>query len=136
MKTIRLLMTTLFVLGTHSPLWAIEGFSGSFWGIAIYESLEQNPITLGSVRQGVDWLKFYDLKFSTYAQFRYRFEQEEAEFFDAYGPSLGVSITGFGLRLGWEYEWERYLKQDETKNKSRTFLEWYYSWDLKKLIKQ
>lgn len=129
-----MLILTVCLWAWPAASWAIEGFSGSLWGIGVYEALEQNPRALGQLRQGIDWFRIYDAKFTTYAQFRYRFEDEESEFFDAYGPSLGLHLKRGPFRLGWEYEWERFPGRNRSETNSQFFLEWWYGWDLKKLI--
>ena len=129
------LLVVLLALGSPSLSWAIEGFSGSYWGIGIYDSLEENPKTLGSIRQGIDWFRVYDTEFSTYAKFRYRFQRVEAEFNDAYGPALGFFFKRGPFRLGWEYVWERQPGKNETDTKANVYLDWYFAWDIKDLIK-
>jgi hypothetical protein len=132
MKTV-LFMIALWMSCLPLAAWAIEGYSGSMWGTVIYDATDTNPKTLGSIRQGIDWVKLYDLKLSTYAQFRYRFEQEEAEFFNAYGPSLGAAISRGSLRVGWEHQWERFSGLNKLENSSLFYVEWWFGWDLKNL---
>ncbi|MEK6683265.1 MAG: hypothetical protein AABY46_01245 [Nitrospirota bacterium] len=133
MKDFRIWIIVLFLVGIPLPSWAIEGFSGSIWGTAIYETTDSNPKTLGSIRQGVDWFKRYDLTFSTYGQLRYRFERNEAQFFNAYGPSVGMAVRHGSLRLGWEHQWDRLTGPDKTNKTSQIFFDWWYGWDLKNL---
>ncbi|HEY5649413.1 MAG TPA: hypothetical protein VIU33_07935 [Nitrospiria bacterium] len=138
MKPVVQVIAIFVLLSTPAGAWAIEGFSGSFWGIGIYETQEENRQTLGSIRQGIDWFKVYDLKVSTYAKFRYRFEDEDGgEFFNAFGPALGASIGAHGVRLGVEYQKERFPNRDGgiTKRDTDIYLEWYFGWDLKNLKK-
>ena len=136
MRKVKSFIFTLFILGmVPSFAWAIEGFSGAMWGIGIYDTLEPNTKTLGFIRQGIDWVYVYDTKISTYTQFRYRFEREESTFFDAYGPSLGISGKNGPFRFGLEYLWERFPKRDKNNNEARLFIEYYIGWDLKNLIK-
>ena len=135
MRSIIGLIATLVICAAPVASWAIEGFSGSMWGIGIYETTEDNPKTLGSIRQGIDWFKVYDTEFSTYGKFRYRFEDKEAEFFDAYGPALGVSLKRGNIRLGLEHRWERQPRRDKSTSSSDLYLEWYFGWDLKDLKK-
>ena len=133
MKLAGWLTIGLWILLTPADAIAIEGFSGSFWGIGIYDNLEQNPKTLGSLRQGVDWIKINGADLSTYGKFSYRFEDENSEFFNAYGPGLGISLKRGPYRVGWEYVWERRSGEDKTVLKSQFFLEWYFAWDLNRL---
>lgn len=124
-------LVLFWVVGSPGLSWAIEGYSGSYWGIVRYDALEENPKALGSIRQGIDWFRIYDTEFSTYAKFRYRFERVEAEFNDAYGPALGFFFKRGPFRLGWEYVWERLPGRDMTDTKSAVYLDWYFAWDLK-----
>lgn len=132
-ETVRIMaiIAALTFVAGPSTARAIEGLPGSIWGTAIYDITEDNPKTLGQIRQGVDWFKLYGLNVSTYAEFAYRFEREEAEFFDAYGPALGVALRRGSLRVGWEYEWEHFPKLEQTQGASQIFAEWWYGWDLK-----
>ena len=136
MKTAMQVIVVSVLLAIPVGSQAIEGLSGSFWGIGVYETQEENYQTLGSIRQGIDWFKVYKLKFSTYAKFRYRFEVDEgAEFFNSYGPAFGASVSRSGVRLGVEYQKERNPNLGETKRDTDIYLEWYFGWDLKNLKK-
>ena len=112
---------------------AIEDFSGSTWGTVVHDAGEGETFTLGNINQGIDWLDYQGLRLRTFAQFRYRFLTPEGETFNAYGPSLGVSVKKWSVELGAEYIWQYRRSTRTIEEGPSVFVEWYYAWDLKKL---
>ncbi len=116
--------------------WAyeIEGLPGSVWGQASYERADiAGPGVLGFVNQGIDWITIPgDLTVNTFAELRYRFRENNKEFFNAYGPAVGLELRRSPFHLGVSYYWERYPEVQETSNRVQFYLSWYYDWDLKR----
>ena len=125
----------LFVISMGGNAGAIEGFSGSTWGTVFHEAAEDETFALGNISQGIDWLSYKGFRLTTFAQFRYRFQSPRGETFNAYGPSLGISVEKWGLELGTEYIWQYRDTTQSIEDGPRIFLEWYYGWDLKKLVR-
>jgi hypothetical protein len=135
MRTLTLLLIGMLAL--PSPAWAIEGLSGSTWGMFLYEMRSGGPSgvsALGWIRLGIDWRKRDDYTLSTFAQIDWRFQsnREGNEFFNAFGPTVGLSIEKKPFRFGLGYKWERYPERDFTDNRAIAFIEWYHGWDLMK----
>ncbi len=114
--------------------YEIEGFPGAVWGQASYESADiSGPGVLGYVNQGIDWVTLPgDLTVNTFAELRYRFRENNKEFFNAYGPAVGLELRRSPWHLGVDYYWERYPELEETSNRLQFYLSWYYDWDLKR----
>lgn len=117
-----------------SPVFAIEGFPGSTWGRASYEkSGIAGPSIMGYVNQGIDWVTLPgDLTVNTFAELRYRLRENNKEFFNAYGPAIGIELQRSPFHLGVDYYWEQYPELQETSNRVQLYLSWYYDWDLKR----
>jgi hypothetical protein len=117
-----------------TPAFAIEGLPGSTWGHAAYEKSDiAGPGIMGYVNQGIDWVTLPgDLTLNTFAELRYRLRQNNKEFFNAYGPALGVELRHSPFRVGVDYYWEQYPELKETSNRLQLYLSWYYDWDLKR----
>ncbi len=113
---------------------AIEGLSGSTWGTVYHDTSSNETFFLGNIYQGIDWLSYKGFRLSTFASFRYRFLTPEGETFTAYGPSLGVAVRKWGVELGTEYFWQYRDTTNSIEDGPRVYMEWYYSWDLKKKV--
>ena len=124
----------LFVISIGGIAHAIEGFSGSTWGTVFHEAAEDETFILSNINQGIDWFNYKGLRLVTFAQFRYRYLTPGGEFFNAYGPSLGISVRKWGVELGTEYIWQYRDDSQGIVEGPRVFLEWYYGWDLKKVF--
>lgn len=125
------------VMGTAwcGTSWAldIEGLPGSVWGHASYEKSDiAGPGVLGYVNQGIDWITLPgELTLNTFGEFRYRFRENNKEFYNAYGPALGVELRRAPWHVGVDYYWEQYPELSEGSNRLQFYLSWYHDWDLK-----
>ncbi len=134
MKRLKYLFIALILLIPQSS-FAFEGLSGSIWGSLRYDALQQNQKALGFIRQGIDWLYFYDARVSTYGEFRYRYAELDSQFFNAYAPVLGLSLKKDPFIMGWEYSWETLPDSDQNVQRSEFYIEWYSDWDLKPMLR-
>ena len=66
------------------------------------------------------------------AEFRYRLRGGNKTFYNAYGPALGLELRKWSFHLGMDYYWQRFPELDESSNRLRYYLSWYYDWDLKR----
>ena len=129
----------VFILILSLPVRAlsIEGFSGSTWDTAThdFDSLVGSGLQ-GYVNQGIDWTTLPGgIGLNTFAEFRYRIRSENTDFYNAYGPALGIEFRKSPFKLGVDYYWERFPGLDETDAKFQVYLTVYYDWDLKRLNK-
>jgi hypothetical protein len=124
------------ILSLPARALSIEGLPGSTWGEAThdFDSLVGTG-TLGYVNQGIDWTTLPGgITLNTFAEFRYRVRSRNNQFYNAYGPALGVEFRKSIFKFGADYYWERFSDLDETDAKFQLYLSWYYGWDLKKKI--
>ena len=115
---------------------AIEGLPGSTWGQASHDvdSLVGNGI-IGYLNQGIDWTTLPGgITFNTFAEFRYRLRSRNSDFYNAYGPTVGIELRKSVFKLGADYYWERFPDIPETDDKFQFYLGWYVDWDLKSKI--
>ena len=115
----------------------IQGLPGSTWGQAShdFDSLVGSGV-LGYVNQGIDWTTLPGgITFNTFAEFRYRLRTENNDFYNAYGPALGIEFKKSIFKLGADYYWEHFPGLSETDAKFQIYLTWYFDWDLKQLKK-
>ena len=115
----------------------VEGFSGSTWDIFShdFDSLVGSGAQ-GYLNQGIDWTTLPGgITFNTFAEFRYRLRTENNDFYNAYGPALGIEFRRHIFKLGVDYYWERFPGLNEWDNKFQIYLTWYFDWDLMKLKK-
>ena len=109
----------------------IQGYPGSTWG-NISHDLDRLVGTgaMGYVNQGIDWTTLPgEITFNTFAEFRYRFRNENEEFYNAYSEAVGLEFRRSPFRLGMDYVWERFA--GEQSKKVQYYLTWFYDWDLK-----
>lgn len=118
-------------------IWAfeIEGLPGATWGQLTEESTSVSGSgAMGWVNQGIDWITLPGkVTVNTFAEFRYRYRTKNQDFYNAYGPALGLELRRIPFRLGVDYYWEKFpaLDQDPNNGKVEYYLTWYYAWDLK-----
>jgi len=126
-----------FILILSLPVRAlsIEGFSGSTWGKGSYDiDTLVGAGGMGYVNQGIDWATLPGgIDLNTFAEFRYMLRTKNNDFYNAYGPALGIELRKSPFNLGADYYWERFPGLDETDAKFQFYLTWYYDWDLKRL---
>lgn len=126
------------MMGTVGCGWAwafdIEGLPGSTWGQASYEKADiAGPGVIGYVNQGIDWITLPGaLTVNTFAEIRYRFRENNKEFYNAYGPVVGMELRHSPWHLGVDYYWEQYSELQEHSNRFQFYLSWYHDWDLKR----
>ena len=113
--------------------FAIEGFSGSTWGTALHNFNDDRFQTLGNLTQGIDWFEFNGFLFTTFAEVRWRYQAHDGVHFNAWGPAVGVAVKKSSVRIGVEY-YSEYKQDDDHEGRALIFMDWYYSWDLKKLL--
>jgi len=129
-----ILLSCLFAPAAAS---AIEGYPGSSWGLVSYDvdSLVGSG-AMGWVNQGIDWVKLPGgLMLNTFTEFRYRFRTDNAQYYNAYGPAVGLELRKSPFHLGIDYYWERYPELGQNDNKFQFYLTYYFEWDLKNLSK-
>jgi len=117
------------------PVFAldIQGLPGSTWGTVSHDVDKLvGTGAMGYINQGIDWVKLPgEITFNTFAEFRYRFRNENKQFYNAYSPAVGLEFKRSPFRLGMDYAWERFPGTGEQSNKVQYYLTWYYDWDLK-----
>jgi hypothetical protein len=90
--------------------------------------------SIGWVEQGVDWTKLPGgVTFETFGAFRWILRSLNDQYYDEYGPALGVQLKRGPLDLDLEYAWRYYPHLREYQNGPQIFLTWYFDWDLAKL---
>ena len=130
-------MVFILILSLPVRALSIEGLPGSTWDAFThdFDSLVGSGAQ-GYVNQGIDWTTLPGgITFNTFAEFRYRLRTDNNDFYNAYGPALGIELRRPIFKLGADYYWERFPGLDETDAKFQVYLTWYYDWDLKRLIK-
>ena len=125
----------VFILILFLPVraLAIEGFPGSTWDQAFhdFDSLVGSG-GQGFINQGIDWTTLPGgITVNTFAEFRYRLRTDNNDFYNAYGPALGLEFKKSIFHLGVDYYWERFPGLDETDDHWQIYLTMYYDWDLK-----
>lgn len=107
---------------------------GSTWGQLTHDVDDLvGSGAMGYINQGIDWVKLPgDITLNTFAEFRYRLRTKNDEFFDAYGPAVGVELKKWMFHLGASYYWEHFPEADESSRKVQYYLNWFYGWDLLK----
>ena len=116
---------------------AIEGLPGSSWGLLSYDvdSLVGSG-AMGWINQGIDWVKLPGgLMLNTFTEFRYRFRTENAQYYNAFGPAVGIELRKSPFHFGIDYYWERYPELGQNDDKFQFYLTYYYEWDLRNLTK-
>lgn len=124
------------ILFRAAPAGAIEALPGSTWG-QVSHDIDSLVGTggIGYINQGIDWVILPGgIPLNTYAEFRYRLRSRNNDFYNAYGPLVGVEIRKSIFRLGADYIWERFPHLAETDNKFQFYLRWYKDWDLKRAV--
>ncbi len=123
----------LLILALATPAGAID-FPGSTWGQLTHDvDRLSGSGTMGYINQGIDWTTLPGgFKFNTFAEFRYRLRSLNNEFFNAYGPAIGLQFKKSYFKFGMDYYWERYPMLSESTNKLQYFVNWYYDWNLKR----
>lgn len=126
------------VLAWSGSAQAIEGLSGSTWGTVLYNFGHDDLQSLGHLKQGIDWWEKQGYRFSTYTALRWRYQSNEGQFFNAFGPALGAEIKKGPISVGAEYYWEHTQSSNNPGNendRALIFVDWYYDWDLLKLFR-
>lgn len=126
--------TVMLSAGWSGSASGIEAFPGSAWGRASYEQADiAGPGVLGYFNQGVDWITLPgELTLNTFAELRYRFRENNKEFYNAYGPAIGMELRRAPWHVGVDYYWERYPELNETSNRLQIYVSWYHDWDLRR----
>lgn len=112
----------------------IEGLSGSTWGELTYESGDtfSGPTAQGYFRQGIDWVSIKQYKLDTFAALHYRFRTDNSDYYNTFGPALGVEIKKGPVNVGVQYYWERFTELQRSNNQLQFFMSWWHGWDLMK----
>ncbi len=118
----------------------IVGLPGSVW---FYLTYDAKGLTgsggQGWINQGIDWFTIPgDITFNTYAEYRYRAQTKQFEYYDAQGPAVGLEFKKSYFKLGADYYWQEYPRWPGGTLRSdylEIYLTWYIDWDLKKLGK-
>lgn len=112
----------------------IEGLSGSTWGQLTYETGDSlsGPSAQGYIKQGIDWVNINSYKLNTFGSLQYRFRTDNNDFYNAFGPALGLEIKKGPFNMGVQYFWERFNELGISDDKVQFFLNWWHGWDLLK----
>lgn len=108
----------------------IVGLSGHSYGNLSHDLRGTNGSN-GSVlvQQGIDWVRLpWDVLLRTYGEAWYRGRTWDAQYYDLAGQSAGVELHKSAFKLGFEYAWERYTRQDKSNQGPLLFLGWYRDW--------
>ena len=121
-----------------TPAQGIEALPGSTWGSVSYSAQGQTGTGfMGWINQGIDWTTLPGgITLNTYAEYRYRSQTENKDYFNAQGPVLGLEFRKWFLRLGTDYYWEVFPDWPGggmRSNNHEYYLAGYYNWDVSKL---
>ena len=126
----------VFLIGMFIPdvSMGIEGLSGSSWGELTYESGDSlsGPSAQGYLKQGIDWITIHHYQLDTFAALHYRFRTDNSDYYNAFGPALGVELKKGPVNIGVQYYWERFTELHRSNNQLQVFVNWWYGWDLLK----
>ena len=105
-----LLFAACCLLFSSVPATAIEGLPGSTWGRASYDATGLTGSGFnGWINQGIDWVKLPgDIIFNTYIEYRYKAREKQDDYYNVYGPAIGLELKKSDFRLGMDYYWEKY----------------------------
>ena len=117
--------------GEHRAL----GAPFSTWGRLQYDLNDVEGYgSMGWVQQGLDWFKLPGgVLFETFAAFRWRERSRNEQYYDMFGPAVGIDLIRGPLDLDVEYTWRRYPDIPQSVDGPQLVLTWYFDWDLKKL---
>ena len=112
----------------------LEGIPFSTWGKL---SNDASGFTgsggMGWIRQGIDWFKLPgDIMVNTFVKYSYRGRENENEYYNAQGPSVGLEFTWSYFNAGVSRYWEEFPELNESQVTTQYFAGWYYPWDLMK----
>ncbi|MBI4349251.1 MAG: hypothetical protein HY553_20605 [Elusimicrobia bacterium] len=115
--------------GRRVPL----GLPFSTWGRVDThpQGIEGNG-TMGWVRQGVDWFTVFGWTCGTYGMYNWRLRTQNQLYYNAIGPSAGVSLARGGLEIGIEHLWQRHTELRRSDKTFNLYLSWFYGWELKR----
>ncbi len=126
----------VFFIGTSVPdvSMGIEGLSGSTWGQLTYESGDSlsGPSAQGYIKQGIDWVNINSYTLNTFGSLNYRFRTDNNDYYNAYGPALGMEIKKGPFNIGVQYFWESFNELHKSNNQLQVFVNWWHGWDLLK----
>jgi len=132
----RWFFVVFLLIGTLIPdvSMGIEGLSGSSWGELTYESGDSlsGPSAQGYIKQGVDWITIHHYQLDTFAALHYRFRTDNSDYYNAFGPALGMELKKGPVNIGVQYYWERFTELHRSNNQLQVFVRWWYGWDLLK----
>ena len=116
--------------GKHTPL----ALPLSTWGRLNYDlqGIEGSG-SQGWIKQGADWFSLgRGWMFDTYAAYNWRLRTKSRNYYNAFGPSLGVEASKSPVKVGLEYLWQRFPQDHVSTRTFNLYLTWYFGWDLKK----
>ena len=126
----------IFLISIVAPdvSMGIEGLSGSTWGELTYESgaTVSGPSAQGYIKQGIDWVSINHYKLDTFASLHYRFRTDNNDYYNTFGPALGVEIQKGPFNLGVQYFWERFTELHRSDDQVQFFINWWHGWVLLK----
>ena len=108
----------------------IVGLPGHTWG-SVYHDLHGTAGTGGSLllNQGIDWVRLPgDVLLRTYGEAWVRARTKDNRYHDIVGQAAGVELRKAPFRLGAEYVWEQYTRQNKKDQGGHLFLAWYQDW--------
>lgn len=86
----------------------------------------------GWVKQGADWFGLgRGWTFETYAAYNWRLRTKSRNYYNAFGPSLGLECYRKAVKIGFEYLWQRFPQDHISARSLNLYLNWYYGWNLK-----
>ncbi len=125
------------ILLLSTPASAIEGLPGSTWGTLTHANGVSGDGVMGWVNQGIDWTTLPGgITLNTYAEYRYRAQTKQKDYYNAYGPALGLEFRKWFLKLGTDYYWVTYPYWPggvQRSDNHEYYLTGYDNWDLNKL---
>ena len=106
----------------------------STWGSLNYDLHgAEGSGSQGWVKQGADWFTLgRGWTFNTYAAYNWRVRTKSRNYYNAYGPSLGLECARSGVKVGLEYLWQRFPADHISTRTLNLYLNWFYGWNLKK----
>jgi hypothetical protein len=119
-------LTGLEIPGRRAPL--------STWGKLTYDlhGVEGSG-SQGWVKQALDlFLLGRGWKVNTFASYNWRLRSRNKKYYDAIGPSVGLSCFSRRLNAELEYSWQRFPELHRSTKHLNFSLNWYYNWNLKK----
>ena len=116
--------------GKHTP----QALPLSSWGRLNYDlqGIEGSG-SQGWVKQGADWFTLgRGWMLNTYAEYNWRLRTKSRNYYNAFGPSIGIECSKTPVKIGLEYLWQKFPEDHISTRTFDLYLNWYFGWNLKK----